>query len=88
MYHVYVLKSKHFKKSYVGYTDDIKRRLNEHSVGKSTFTKRYGPWELIYEETFSTQKEAIKKESFYKSRTGRKKLKEIFNRDYEKQQNN
>ena len=78
MFYVYVLKSKYYKKSYVGYTDDIERRLNEHNVGKSSFTKKYMPWCLVYKEKFSTQNEAIKKEAFYKSRGGRRKLKEIF----------
>lgn len=78
MYYVYILKSKNFKKSYAGFTDNIERRLKEHNSGKNFYTKRYKPWVIISLEKFSNKLEAINKEKFYKTRTGRRKLKEIF----------
>lgn len=76
MFTAYVLKSKIAKKSYVGATDDMLRRLKEHNSGKHFYTKRYLPWEIIYTETFKTWLEARHREVYLKSRSGRKLLKE------------
>lgn len=78
MYYVYVLKSINYKKSYVGMTKDLDRRLTEHNQGKSYYTRRYKPWEIIYKELFNDELEAARKEKYFKSRSGRRKLKEIF----------
>ena len=75
MFKVYVLKSRVADKSYVGSTDNIERRLAEHNIGKSKFTSRYKPWELIYAEEFSTREEALKREKYLKSANGRRYLK-------------
>lgn len=80
MYYIYILKSKFFNKSYVGKTDNVERRLKEHNSGKSIYTKRYKPWELLYFEEFVTNTEAVNREKFYKTKKGRVKLKEIFNK--------
>ncbi|MFN4315360.1 MAG: GIY-YIG nuclease family protein [Chitinophagaceae bacterium] len=48
MWYVYVLYSMSGGRSYVGYSNDVERRLFEHNVSESRgFTKRYRPWELI-----------------------------------------
>ena len=80
MYKLYVLKSIICSKSYVGITDDIDRRLREHNSGKHLYTKRYMPWELIYTEELASIDEARKREKYYKSTTGRRALKKLFNR--------
>ena len=67
-------------KSYVGVTDDIDRRLREHNSGKHLYTKRYMPWKLIYSEELASIDEARKREKYYKSTTGRRALKKLFNR--------
>jgi len=79
MYTVYVLKSKSAKKSYVGVTDNIKRRLNEHNSGKHFYTKRYVPWEVIHTENFNYFKDARAREVFLKTTSGRRFLKKLFN---------
>lgn len=78
MYYVYILKSDVFKKSYVGKTDNLERRLKEHNKGKCTFTKKYLPWKILFFEEFKTNTEAVNREKFYKSKLGRIKLKKIF----------
>ena len=50
---VYLLRSLNSGKFYLGWTTDLKRRLDEHNLGKSTYTKLRGPWELISYESFS-----------------------------------
>ncbi len=76
-YYVYILKSKSSTKHYVGQTNNLERRLMEHNSGKSTYTKKYIPWEIVYYEEKDNQAEAIKTERYYKSAAGRKKIKKI-----------
>lgn len=78
MYTVYVLKSLSTKKSYVGMTDNLERRLNEHNQGKSMFTKKFIPWEVIYKEDFEERFQARNREKYFKSGAGRNFLKSLF----------
>lgn len=78
-WYVYVLSSKIARKSYTGSADNLSRRLKEHNEGKSYYTKRYKPWELIYTEEYLTEHEARMREKYLKSASGRKKvIKELF----------
>ena len=79
MFIIYVLKSNTTRKSYVGVTNDIKRRLKEHNSGKHFYTKRYLPWEIIHQEEFNNFKNARSRELFLKSTSGRRFLKKLFN---------
>ena len=54
-------------KFYLGWTTDIIRRLEEHNLGKSYYTKTRGPWELIAYETFSNIEDAKKRERTLKN---------------------
>jgi len=79
MYYVYILFSTVKCISYVGSTDNPERRLVEHNTGKSYFTNRYRPWILIYLEKFDNKLNALNREKYLKSRSGRRWLKkEIF----------
>ncbi len=78
MYHVYVLQSLKDAKTYVGYTEKIERRMQEHNAGKSLATKHRRPLKLLFTETFDTAKEAKRRELYWKSGAGRRKLKEYF----------
>ena len=51
-YITYILLSKIASKTYVGHTNDLKRRLNDHNGGKTIFSKRYKPWIVIHREVF------------------------------------
>jgi putative endonuclease len=66
-YFVYILKSNIKEITYIGHSDNIHRRLIEHNSGKSIFTKKFKPWELIYKEEFLTEEEAIKREKYFKT---------------------
>jgi putative endonuclease len=79
-YYVYILKSKNYNKTYIGYTNNLERRLREHNSGKSVFTSKFVPWELAYKEEFDQEIEARKKEKYYKSAAGRRKIKLILNK--------
>jgi putative endonuclease len=71
---VYVLKSESHGNRYIGQTDDIVKRLEEHNQGKCRYTSGRRPWKLIYQEQVGSRSEALKRESFLKSGQGRKFL--------------
>jgi putative endonuclease len=68
MFFVYILYSKSIMKYYVGHTDNVGRRLNEHNSGQTIYTARGKPWEFIYKEETITRSEAMKLESKIKKR--------------------
>ena len=80
MFIVYVLKNEAALKSYVGVTDDLTRRLQEHNSGKHFYTKRYTPWRVIYTEKYATFKEARAREKYFKTTSGRRFLKKVFSK--------
>ena len=62
-YYVYMLKSRGFKPvTYVGYTNNLKKRINLHNLGKGAKFTRGRKWVLIYKEKFKSKKEAISRE--------------------------
>ncbi|MDD5032854.1 MAG: GIY-YIG nuclease family protein [Candidatus Pacebacteria bacterium] len=77
MYKVYILKSLTAKKSYVGLTVDLDRRLKEHNSGKHFYTRRYLPWEIVSFEERENLLEARKREKYLKSAAGRRYLKKF-----------
>ena len=81
-YHVYMLISLSKKPvSYVGYTNNLKKRITLHNSNKGAKFTRGRKWKLIYKEKYSSKKEAISREYYIKkNRTLRKKIKnENFN---------
>lgn len=76
-YYVYMLKSKGHKKiTYVGYTKDLKKRINLHNAGKGAKFTRGRQWVLIYKEIFKSKNEAISREYYIKNtRSLRNKIK-------------
>ena len=77
-FYVYMLKSKSIKPiTYVGYTTDLKKRINLHNSGKGAKFTRGRKWMLIYKEVFKSKSEAISREYYIKNnRSLRKKIKE------------
>ena len=66
-YYVYMLKSKGIKPvTYVGYTNDLKKRISLHNEGKGAKFTRGRKWVLIYKEKFKSKKEAISREYYIK----------------------
>ncbi len=62
MYFVYILKSSQNGTLYIGFTENITRRLREHNDGISPSTKRYIPWKLVYCEIYSNREDAKERE--------------------------
>jgi putative endonuclease len=72
MYYTYILKGVSFDKYYVGMSQDCTKRLIEHNAGKTTSTKAFVPWEIIYTEQFETREEARAREIYFKTSAGRR----------------
>jgi putative endonuclease len=66
MYYVYVIKSQKNSKLYIGFTNDLKRRLIEHNSGKSKYTKHFIPWVLVYYEAYVSSGDAKERERQFK----------------------
>ena len=74
-YFVYVLKSKKDGRLYKGQTSNLNKRLKQHNSGENKSTKGFMPWELVYFEIFQTREEAVLREKYFKSGSGREFLK-------------
>ena len=61
MYYVYLLQSKRSKRHYIGYTNDLRRRLAEHQSPHRGYTGNE-EWELVYYESFYSKEDAIQRE--------------------------
>ena len=77
MFYIYVLKSLKDNKTYVGYTNNFQQRLYKHNSGQVKSTKFRRPLELLFSEEFNTSVEARKRELYWKSGGGRRKLKQL-----------
>jgi len=72
MFYVYILRSINFpEKIYVGYTVDIKNRLDVHNDGGSIYTAKYKPWTLSGYIPFLKEPKAIAFEKYLKSGAGK-----------------
>lgn len=68
LYYVYILTTKNNKMLYVGVTNNIVRRLEEHKTGLNQgFTKKFNINKLVYLETFNYIDLAIAREKKIKS---------------------
>lgn len=75
MHHVYLIQSEPKGKWYIGYTSDLKRRIEEHNNHKNVSTAKESEWKLIYYETYVNKMDALGREKFLKSGSGRGFLK-------------
>jgi len=62
MDYVYIIKSCKTNEIYIGFTNDLKRRIDEHNKQQSLSTKSKTPWLLIYYEAYTSEKDAILRE--------------------------
>ena len=79
---VYILFSLKDYKTYTGSTDNFERRFQQHKSGQVKATRNILPLKLFFTETFPTLEEARKREIWWKSSNGRRKLKTYF-KNYE-----
>jgi putative endonuclease len=76
MFIVYLLKDNKGK-FYKGVTNNLKRRLIEHSSGHTKTTRRMINLKLVYKEEYDTFEKARKRELYFKSAAGRRFLRKV-----------
>ncbi|TSC88790.1 MAG: putative endonuclease [Parcubacteria group bacterium Gr01-1014_3] len=81
-WYVYIIQSVGNKSLYVGYTQDLEKRLKEHNHGLNFSTKPYRPWRIVHFEAYRNEKDAKRRERYLKTSQGsrllRRMLKEYF----------
>ncbi len=74
MYWIYVLECND-KSWYIGFSSDLKKRLSDHQSGNGARTTELKKgWKLIYCEGYKNKSDALGRERFLKSGSGRKYL--------------
>ncbi|MGA2418230.1 MAG: GIY-YIG nuclease family protein [Candidatus Staskawiczbacteria bacterium] len=68
MWNVYIIKSKNKRWYYVGSTNRLSERVNEHNGGLVKSTKHYLPFDIVYTKDFNSEKEARNYEKILKDR--------------------
>ena len=61
MYYVYILKCAN-KDLYIGFSTDLRRRIEQHKSGTVKSTKAYLPVKLVYYESYLNKTDALKRE--------------------------
>lgn len=74
-FYVYVLFSLKDFKLYIGYTSDLEARKRQHFGGEVLSTAPRRPLEIIYYESHLSQKDALRREKYFKTSSGRRTLK-------------
>lgn len=68
IYYCYILSNKNRTVLYIGYTDNMNRRIKQHKERNgSAFTKKYNVHDVIYFETYENKKEAKAREKNLKN---------------------
>ncbi len=80
-YFVYILgshKNSQFK-TYVGYTNNLRKRLEKHNKGRGAKSTKGRMWKVLYTEKYLTKGEAISREYYIKkNRKFRNQIKKKF----------
>ena len=77
MFYVYAIRSTIRNYTYIGLSNNLERRINEHNSGYNKTTKSYAPFLLIYQKEYSSRPKAREAEKYLKSSAGREFLKRI-----------
>ena len=77
MFYVYLLENQTDKSWYIGFTTNIKRRVEEHlSKAGGLYTRKKNALQLIYFEAYIHKLDAVGREKYLKSGAGRRFIKE------------
>ena len=61
IYYVYVLRNTEGR-LYIGFSNNLEKRVQQHQKNKGGWTSGRGPWELVYNEQFTSRVEAMRRE--------------------------
>jgi len=76
-YYVYVLISLKDNNFYIGSTNNLKRRLQQHNNGENVSTAIRRPFILIYFEGHLSKTDAQRREKYFKTTKGKVMLRNI-----------
>lgn len=76
-YYTYILRSFKNDSLYIGYSANLKKRLESHNSGKNRATRPFVPYKLIYYEAFLNRIDAKNREIYLKSGYGRKTISKL-----------
>ncbi len=76
-WYVYVLRSAKDGQFYIGSTNDVRRRVQQHQRGENVSTAKRLPVELLYFEGHTSKEDALRREKYLKSTKGRTMLRQI-----------
>ena len=79
----YILMSLKDGGHYIGYINNLKKRLEEHNAGKNVSTKPRRPLKLIYFEACLNEEDAKQREKYLKNTIGRRYLSNPVTHTYE-----
>ena len=72
MHYAYILRSIHLpEQTYIGSTADLKTRLVDHNMGRSSHTAKYRPWKIAFYAAFPDKQRALEFEAYLKSHSGK-----------------
>ena len=79
VYYVYLIKTLNgfLKKSYVGYTNNLQKRLNKHNSNLGAKSTKGYKWEIVYKKKFYIKNKALSFE--YKLKKDRNKRLKLLN---------
>lgn len=77
MHFVYILRSKSNGRYYIGCTNNLAHRIEQHNAGDNKSTRVGRPWELITYKKFDDQLKAYNEEKLVKAYKGGNAFKKI-----------
>ena len=70
MFYVYILFNKITNRYYIGYTPDLRKRIQKHLLGKVQSTKFNLNYDLVHYSSFIQRNDALDFEKYLKSGSG------------------
>lgn len=70
MYYVYIIESKKDNSRYVGFTRDLKNRIQEHNALEGKYSSTKAPFILVWYCAFVSKQKALEFEKYLKHGSG------------------
>ncbi len=77
MYYFYILRSLKNNKLYLGYTNNLKKRIKSHNSKLNKASKPNAPFELIFYSGFNNKEDAVGCEKYFKTTADWRRMKQM-----------
>jgi putative endonuclease len=81
-YFVYIIQSTTSGKWYIGYSSELKTRIQNHNAGFNASTKNRGPWVLIFVREFTSKMDALELERYLKQTRNKEYIRKHFSEHF------